>query len=114
MTSKGRCKGSGTGGSTRAPESPEEQEGVWWLVGRHDGLGDGDRVRGVVVAREAGPSGALARRVAAGGREEWVGPFASYAEARRAWSERAWASVDDATMRWSIVETGESVGPSSD
>ncbi|MDA8030770.1 MAG: hypothetical protein MPK62_06515, partial [Alphaproteobacteria bacterium] len=45
---------------------------VWWLVGCRDGL-----------AVSAGDV-----------EEERVGPFVSYEEARRAWSDRAWSSVD--------------------
>ena len=37
-----------------------------------------------------------------GGGEERLGPFATYAEARAAWQERAWASVDRATARYRI------------
>ncbi|MGR4000599.1 MAG: DUF4170 domain-containing protein [Alphaproteobacteria bacterium] len=97
-------------------------EGTWWLVGCRDGL---------ALSNRAGPTGALCSErtttltdnaenadTADGAdgemAKEWVGPFASYAEARRAWSQRAWASVDDAAMRWSIVEGGTTVGPTSD
>ena len=38
-----------------------------------------------------------------GAREERRGPFAAYAEAFRVWSERARATIDDATIRYRII-----------
>ncbi|HEY0522281.1 MAG TPA: DUF4170 domain-containing protein [Stellaceae bacterium] len=32
------------------------------------------------------------------------GPFATYEEAHKKWAERAWATVDNATARFRIVE----------
>ena len=46
---------------------------------------------------------------APGKAEVRVGPFASYDEAQKAWSGRAWATVDDAHSRYSILT--EEVGP---
>jgi hypothetical protein len=43
-------------------------------------------------------------RIAGGGAEERIGPFPSYDEARTEWARRAWASVDDAHVRWRIEE----------
>ena len=43
----------------------------------------------------------------AGGRPETrLGPFAIYEEAKAEWAARAWASVDDAHVRWRIEEEG--------
>lgn len=42
--------------------------------------------------------------IAGGGREELIGPFASYKDARREWGRRAWATVDDCHVRYRIVE----------
>jgi hypothetical protein len=36
------------------------------------------------------------------GRENWFGPFASYAEAKAEWQKRAWSTVDDALSRFRI------------
>ena len=43
-------------------------------------------------------------RLAAGAREECYGPFESYGEAYRTWSTRARATIDDATVRYRIIE----------
>jgi hypothetical protein len=43
------------------------------------------------------------REIAAGKAEERLGPFATYEEAHKAWAARAWATVDDALMRFRIV-----------
>ena len=48
---------------------------------------------------------------APGKAEVRVGPFASYDEAQKAWSGRAWATVDDAHSRYSILT--EEVGPAA-
>jgi hypothetical protein len=40
---------------------------------------------------------------APGKAEERLGPFGTYEEAQRAWSGRAWATVDDAHTRFSIL-----------
>jgi hypothetical protein len=43
-------------------------------------------------------------RLAAGAREERLGPFACYDDALQAWQARARATVDDALIRFRIVE----------
>jgi hypothetical protein len=50
-------------------------------------------------------------RFAPGKAEERLGPFASYETALRAWSGRAWATVDDAHMRFSILTEEDSAAP---
>ena len=40
--------------------------------------------------------------LAGGGEEERIGPFASYEEAKRAWQQKAWGTVDDAHVRYRI------------
>ena len=42
-------------------------------------------------------------RLAPGAHEERIGPFASYGEAHDAWSARARASIDYATIRYRII-----------
>lgn len=42
--------------------------------------------------------------LAAGAREERYGPFATYDEAYVKWQERARATIDDALVRFRIVE----------
>lgn len=42
--------------------------------------------------------------IAGGGREERIGPFASYDEAKAAWQDRAWSTVDSANHRFRIEE----------
>lgn len=44
------------------------------------------------------------REIMPGHTEERHGPFASYEEAYKKWSARAWATVDDAMTRFRIVE----------
>lgn len=39
---------------------------------------------------------------AAGGGEEWYGPFDDYNTAKMEWSRRAWSTVDDAMCRYRI------------
>lgn len=39
-----------------------------------------------------------------GGREERIGPFATYEDAKATWQERAWATVDSAHHRYRIEE----------
>jgi Domain of unknown function (DUF4170) len=47
------------------------------------------------------------KRIAGGGKEERIGPFETYAAAKAEWQARAWASVDNAHVRYRIVkETG--------
>jgi hypothetical protein len=46
-------------------------------------------------------------RLAGGGAEERIGPFASYADAKAEWQRRAWATVDDAHARFRIEEEEE-------
>ena len=41
--------------------------------------------------------------IAPGQPEERLGPFHSYDEAHKAWSARAWATVDNALMRFRII-----------
>ncbi|HZB92537.1 MAG TPA: DUF4170 domain-containing protein [Stellaceae bacterium] len=43
-------------------------------------------------------------RLAAGTREERHGPFASYDEAHVVWQARARATIDDALVRFRIIE----------
>jgi hypothetical protein len=38
---------------------------------------------------------------------ERLGPFATYEEAKKAWAARAWATVDNALMRFRIVTDEE-------
>jgi hypothetical protein len=45
--------------------------------------------------------------LAAGAREERLGPFASYAEAHQVWQARARATIDDALVRFRIVEEAD-------
>jgi hypothetical protein len=45
--------------------------------------------------------------LAPGTREERHGPFDSYDEAKKVWAARAWATVDNALMRFRIVEEAE-------
>jgi len=44
------------------------------------------------------------KEIAPGQSEERHGPFATYEEAHKKWSARAWATVDDAMARFRIVE----------
>jgi len=53
-------------------------------------------------------SDATFRSFAPGKEEERHGPFATYAEAHKFWATRAWATVDDALIRFRIV--GEKSG----
>jgi Domain of unknown function (DUF4170) len=48
-------------------------------------------------------SDATFRSFAPGKAEERHGPFATYAEAHQFWATRAWATVDDALVRFRIV-----------
>jgi hypothetical protein len=48
---------------------------------------------------------------APGKQEERLGPFASYEEAQKTWAGRAWATVDDAHSRYSILT--EDDGPAA-
>jgi len=43
-------------------------------------------------------------RIAKGAREERLGPFKSYGEAYATWQARARATIDDALIRYRIVE----------
>jgi hypothetical protein len=47
-------------------------------------------------------------RLAKGAREERHGPFMSYEEAYATWQARARATIDDALVRFRIVEEGKS------
>jgi len=44
------------------------------------------------------------RKMAPGAKEERLGPFKSYREAYQAWQARARATIDDATVRYRIVD----------
>lgn len=46
----------------------------------------------------------LFQEIIPGKSEERHGPFATYEEAYKTWSARAWATVDDAMTRFRIVE----------
>jgi hypothetical protein len=46
-------------------------------------------------------------RIAGGRPEERLGPFATFEEARKAWSGRAFSTVDDCHARYRIVEEPE-------
>jgi Domain of unknown function (DUF4170) len=46
--------------------------------------------------------------MAPGAQKERLGPFASYEEAYKVWASRAWATVDNALMRFRIVRDDES------
>ena len=48
-------------------------------------------------------------RLAKGAREERHGPFMSYDEAYATWQARARATIDDAMVRFRIVEEGQPV-----
>lgn len=50
------------------------------------------------------------QKPAPGKAEERLGPFATYEEAHKAWAARAWATVDDALMRFRIVSDEEERG----
>ncbi len=50
------------------------------------------------------------RRIATGGKEQRIGPFDSYGAAKAEWQQRAWASVDNAHVRYRILKEGG--GPS--
>lgn len=45
-------------------------------------------------------------RISAGGKEERIGPFAKYDDAKAAWQKRAWETVDQANARYRIEEEG--------
>ncbi|BBK39591.1 hypothetical protein STAQ_46690 [Allostella sp. ATCC 35155] len=47
------------------------------------------------------------RTLAKGRTEERIGPFATWEEARSAWSARAFATVDDCHSRFRIVEEAD-------
>lgn len=47
------------------------------------------------------------RTLAKGRTEERIGPFATFEEARGAWSARAFATVDDCHSRFRIVEEAD-------
>jgi hypothetical protein len=46
-------------------------------------------------------------RLADGGPEARIGPFATHADAKAEWQQRAWATVDDAHARYRIEEEDE-------
>lgn len=48
------------------------------------------------------------RDLAPGKKEERYGPFPTYHEAYQEWSGRARATIDDATVRYRIVESDSS------
>ena len=43
-------------------------------------------------------------KLAGGGKEERIGPFSRYDDAKAAWQKRAWATVDSANHRYRIEE----------
>ncbi len=47
--------------------------------------------------------------LAPGAQMERLGPFGTYDEAKKIWAARAWATVDNALMRFRIVEEKERV-----
>jgi hypothetical protein len=49
---------------------------------------------------------------AAGGGEQWFGPFDDYDSAKIEWSRRAWSSVDDAMSRYRIEKLAAGDRPS--
>lgn len=71
----------------------ETAEPRWWIVG--------------------GVYADTSFREPAGGAEQWVGPFATYEEAKAEWARRAWASVDDAHARWRIEKLAGDRHPDS-
>ena len=52
-------------------------------------------------------------RLAKGASEERHGPFMSYEEAYATWQARARATIDDALVRFRIVEEGQPAAPRS-
>jgi hypothetical protein len=50
-------------------------------------------------------------RLAGGGAEERIGPFATHADAKAEWQRRAWSTVDDAHARYRIEEEDEAQAP---
>jgi hypothetical protein len=44
------------------------------------------------------------KKIAGGGNETRLGPFASYQAAKDVWQARAWATVDSANTRYRIVK----------
>jgi hypothetical protein len=51
--------------------------------------------------------------IAPGATEERHGPFATYDEAHKVWSGRAWATVDNALMRFRVVTDDEAGKPAA-
>ena len=45
-----------------------------------------------------------------GKKEEWIGPFDDYEEAKAEWSRRAWHTVDSCHVRY-IIETHDPENP---
>jgi hypothetical protein len=45
--------------------------------------------------------------MAAGSPKERLGPFATYEDAHKLWAARAWATVDNALVRYRIVRVEE-------
>lgn len=48
---------------------------------------------------------------AAGGGEEWHGPYHTYEEAKTEWSRLAWSTVDDASCRYRIERLAQGERP---
>lgn len=48
---------------------------------------------------------------AAGGGEQWFGPFDDYDSAKIEWSRRAWSTVDDAMTRYRIERLAKGARP---
>jgi hypothetical protein len=51
--------------------------------------------------------------LAPGTSEERHGPFATYEEAHKVWSGRAWATVDNALVRFRVIAEDESGKPAA-
>ncbi|MFC4350639.1 DUF4170 domain-containing protein [Fodinicurvata halophila] len=45
------------------------------------------------------------------GREEWIGPFGSYHQAKAEWARLAWSTVDDAQTRYRIESMDQDQAP---
>jgi hypothetical protein len=41
-------------------------------------------------------------RMAAGKKEQWIGPFVDYQDAKAEWQKRAWGTVDSCNVRYRI------------
>jgi hypothetical protein len=89
-----------------------------WLAGpRPPRSAGGDFQDGDVMARFWVVGGEYAdmsfERLAKGAREERHAPFMSYDEAYATWQARARATIDDALVRFRIVDEGQPTTPRS-